>query len=79
MEADYCTILHETRVSTAALLGHPASKDGSWLPPPRRPTLSHKSGSLCQKQLCKSMVYVEPLLSFCESGILEHASHRMPK
>lgn len=66
----------QTRVSTAAVLGHPASKDGSWLAPP---ALSHKSGSLCQKQLCKSTVYAEPLLSFCESGILEHASHRMPK
>lgn len=39
---------------------------------------SHKSGSLCFNWLYKQLVYAEHLLSFEESGILQHAKENVP-
>lgn len=37
-----------------------------------------KSGSLCFNWLYKQLVYAEHLLSFEESGILQHAEENVP-
>lgn len=56
-----------------------------WLFPPKgfpysdvNLSLREKSGSLCLKCLYKYIVYVEPLLSFRDFGVVVRAGQRVP-